>query len=115
MGEFDLAALRAARREARGDAPVLSFDDRRYELLPEIPWSVVESAAGAEGADAQRVGLSMVRAAFGSDEAYESFIRTEKPSVGEIEELVKWLSAEYGAATKNGDEPDPKSPPSGAP
>lgn len=114
MGEFDLAALRAARREQRGDAPVLTFDDRRYELLPEIPWSVVEAAAGVDGADAQQVGVAMLRAAFGSDEAYDAFIRREKPSVGEIEELVKWLSAEYGAdnAEANG---SGKLAPSGAP
>lgn len=113
MGEFDLGAVRAARREARGDAPVLKFDERRYELLPEIPWSIVESAA--DGGDEAQVGVAMLRAAFGSDAAYESFIAAEAPSVGEIEELVKWLSSEYGADAAGENGAGPKSPPSGAP
>lgn len=42
MERIDLDAARAARREARGESPVLVFMGSEYELAPEMPLELVE-------------------------------------------------------------------------
>jgi hypothetical protein len=111
MGELDLGAARAARREARGsEPPRITLDGRTYDLAPEIEWSVVEGAMVGGDEDAMRVGMALIRSAFG--EGYEEFVERERPTVADLEAIAEFLNGEYGmpggeGGERNGATPDP--------
>lgn len=43
---IDLDAARAARREAKGDGPVVKLDGKDYQMPPELPYEALEYMRG---------------------------------------------------------------------
>lgn len=119
---YDLGAARAARSEARGEAPVLEIDGREYRLIPEIPWSAIDEAVESTDEDGRtRLGVKLLRTVFGDQ--WQTFLDREDPSAADIEGLTSWLFEAYGlgvspdAAKSNGASADPladSSPASGS-
>jgi len=90
---IDLDAARAARREAKGDGPVIRFNEKDFNLPAEVSFGVVDAAAKlSESADPSAV-LVVVRAIMG--DAYESFM-AENPSVDDLEVLIGGALDAYG-------------------
>lgn len=105
--QVDLDAARQARREAEGEAPVVVFGGKSFELPVEMPFTFVEATAeynraskAEDGTAASGVLADMVRAVFGSQ--YSEFMSLN-PSVKDIEELMSGVAGMYG--TDQGESP----------
>lgn len=101
MERIDLDAARAARREARGESPVLVFKGEEYELAPEMPLELVELVVQLEqvGND-QDSGIKvfgilerMFKVVLG--EQYEKF-KSSGASVQDLGPLIAGMEQVYG-------------------
>lgn len=79
---------RAARREAKGEGPTVTFLGESFSLPVEMPWAVVDAA------DSEDYGPA-VRALFGEDFARAMALQ---PSVQDITELLEGLPALYAVS-----------------
>lgn len=104
--QYDLGAARAARAEARGEAPTLVIDGRTYNLAAEIPWSVVDEMIVNGGTETE-LGAKLLRLVFG--DRWGEFLEREKPSAKDVEDLCAWLFEKYGLGSAKGGA-DPSSP-----
>ena len=106
---IDLNAARAARREAKHEAPTVVFGDpeKTYNLPVEMPVEVFEHLAAAELAEKNKdvssgftAMLGIVNALLG-DKQYKSFM-DQRPSKEDLEVLFEGFMAEYGMAATEG-------------
>jgi hypothetical protein len=102
MSLVDLDAARAARREAKQEAPTVRFGGEDFLLPIELPFEVIEAlgplaeAQNAEdGSAAADAVLSVVKGLLG--DAYESF-RAHQPSTEDLGALIEGVLKEYGFA-----------------
>lgn len=95
---IDLDAARAARREAKGEAPTVTFGGATYTLPIEMPFEIVEElgrlrAADGDGSVAGQAVLAVVRLLVGDQ--YEAFM-AHHPSMDDLTELAQGAMREYG-------------------
>jgi hypothetical protein len=100
---LNINEARAARAEAKGEAPVVEIDDETFTMPIELPIDVAVaigrlSKASASEDNDEAVGalLDIVKALFG--DAYDSFM-AHRPSVQDIEFLMNGLVEQYGMST----------------
>jgi hypothetical protein len=104
--KIDLNALRAARREASGEGPIVEFGDPAVEFtMPtELPFVVVEAVgrlneAGDDDEAQNRVASGMLgdiaRALFG--ERYKEFLGL-RPSAQDVVALIGAVAEAYGTS-----------------
>lgn len=97
----DLDAVRAARREALGEAPVIRFGGQDFVLDIELPYDVPESlAAVARATEAGddfgiTAGVKDTLVALLGDEQYVAF-RALRPSMPDVQEFISAAVGEYG-------------------
>lgn len=91
---IDLDAARAARREANGEAPTITFDGKTFTLPVELPFEVAAQIAAMQK-DEDASGIrGAVEAFLGSDAASDFF--ESRPSVADVNALVEGLVKAYG-------------------
>lgn len=97
---IDLDALKAARQEAAGAGPVVTFRGREFSLPAELPFAVPESlvdvAVATEAGDSAGVmkgTRAAVDALLGDDVADFMALR---PSMQDIQTFMASVLAEYG-------------------
>lgn len=90
---IDLDAARAARREAKGQGPVVVFNKKKYKLPVEVPYSAMEKASLLETDPSAENVAAMIKALLG--EHYDA-IMAQNPSVEDINALVEGIMEEYG-------------------
>ena len=95
---IDLDKARAARREEKGEGPLVVFGGTTYELSPELPFGVLEAMRGLTLGDEHAPGAlsDIARALLG--EHFDAFLATN-PSVDDLNELIGGVMSEYGVAT----------------
>lgn len=87
---IDLDAARAARREQRGDGPVVVFGGEEFAFPVEIPMTVV---AMMTQDITPVVMLDVIREFLG--DRYDAFM-SHQPSPDDLSTLVKGIMEEYG-------------------
>lgn len=107
---IDLNKQRAARREGKGEAPVVVIGDGNFTLPVEMPFETVEAIARVQVA--QETGnttamhmaiLDTLRVLFGPQ--YDAFMATQ-PSVEDLSALMDGVLAEYGMSDPEPDASD---------
>jgi hypothetical protein len=100
MTTVDLDALRAARREAAGEAPTVTFKQKTFQLPAELPFAVPEAlmdiAVATDSGNSQAIaeGVSRaLKALFGGD--FVAFMDLG-PSMQDVQELFPAVLGEYG-------------------
>lgn len=91
---IDLDAARAARAEAAGVAPRVIFAGKEYAMPVELPWAIVEAAAGGD-ADAL---VSAIRLLLGDQWAA---FQEAGPSVADMQLLIGHVAGVYGLDSGN--------------
>jgi len=90
------AVREAARREAEDKGPIIKIMGEEYQLVPEMPYEVLEAFKGMN--DPMTAGAALagiVEAMLG--EHYPKFKAMDPPpSFDDVEVLVAGLMAEYG-------------------
>ena len=86
----DLDAARAARAEAKGEAPCIRFGGQDWTLPVEMPWEVAEVASEGTAAAA----MSAVRLLVG--EQWVEF-KKHQPSLADVMVLIEAIAEIYGA------------------
>lgn len=86
---IDLDAARAARAEANAEPPVVRFGGVDYTLPVELPWAMVEAAAGG---DANGL-VSAVKLLLGNQWAA---FDAHSPSVADMRTLIEHVATLYG-------------------
>jgi hypothetical protein len=66
---IDLDAARAARAEAKAEAPIVKFGGVEYTLPVELPWSIVEAASTQNTTDVVNAVKSLLGSQWSSFEA----------------------------------------------
>ncbi len=94
----DLDAARAARREAKGEAPKVVFGGETFDLPIEMPFEIVEElgrlqSAGEDGTLAGQAVLAVVHLLMGDQ--YKAFM-AHRPSMDDLTELANGAMKEYG-------------------
>jgi hypothetical protein len=85
---IDLDAARAARAEAKAEAPVIRFGGADYTLPHELPWSIVEAASTGES----RAIIDAIKALLG--EQWAAFEATGV-SVADMTVLIENIAGIY--------------------
>ena len=101
--EIDLDALAAARREAAGEAPVVRFRGREFEMPAELPFTIVEAVGKINSAEDEKTKNArtaemlgdVARSLFG--DRYQEFIDL-RPSTNDIGVLLEKVTDEYGTS-----------------
>lgn len=91
MARIDLDAARVARREARGESPVVVFGGEDFTFPVEMPMKIVAMMTQ----DITPVVMLEVVEEFLGAEQYARFMG-HQPSPDDISELVKGLMDSYG-------------------
>lgn len=90
---IDLDAARAARREGKGEGPVLKFEGKEYQLPPELPYEALEPIQGINNpATAAGAMVDLMKALLGP---YYDEIKSEL-SFDDLEAFVEGAMQEYG-------------------
>lgn len=90
---IDLDRARAARREAKGQGPVVHVNGADYQLAPELPYEVLEHLRGLnDPGTAPQALVDTLRSLTG--EHYEAI--TSGMSLDDVNELVGQLMRAYG-------------------
>jgi hypothetical protein len=104
---INLDAAKAARREAKKEAPTVTFGGQDFVLPIELPFAAVEAIASIQEAQAANDGagtskgiLAVVRVLLGDD--YSAFM-SHRPSMEDVEALFDGVMEEYG--TSLGEQP----------
>lgn len=99
---FDMDKARAARREAQGDQPDVTFGGTTFTFPIEMPIEVLEHAALAKNAEKKKdeeklltATLNILRVLLGKQ--YESFMANQ-PSMEDLDGLVTYIFKEYGSS-----------------
>lgn len=91
---IDLDKKRAARREAKGKGPEVTFGGAVYELAPEMPFEAIEALEGLQSEETAPAALvRLVRALLG--EQYEA-IKAAGLTTEDVNEFVGGIMEEYG-------------------
>lgn len=83
---IDLDAAKAARREARGEGPIVVFGTKEFTLDAEVPFEVTELLAAGQVSEAVKLLLG---------DSHEAFMES-KPSVEDLMVLFEQLTTAYG-------------------
>ena len=94
---IDLDKSRAARREARGEGPKVTFEEVTYELSPELPIDALEAFRGLQSQDPSAL-VDLAKALLGKH--YPQFTtNAEEPiTLEDLNELIGGIMGEYGVA-----------------
>jgi len=97
---IDLDAARAARREARGEAPTVTFGGETFALPVELPFEIAEvgqrlnaATTSTDVAEAMHDAMRMLLA-----DDYDRFMAL-RPSLQDLTALVEGIPGEYGIST----------------
>lgn len=85
---IDLDAARAARAEAKQEAPTLRFAGKDWTLPAELPWAFVEATSG------DITGIVRAMQGLLADQ-WDAFV-SEHPSISDITTLVEAIPSLYG-------------------
>lgn len=89
---IDLDKARAARREVKGEGPVILLEGVEYKLSPELPFETLEAMSGlADPNTAPSAMVTLTSALLGDH--YEEI--KSKLSMDDLNELVEGVMAEY--------------------
>lgn len=92
---IDLDAARAARREGKGEGPVLKFGGKEYQLPPELPYEALEPIRGMSDPDtAAGAMVDLMKALLGRH--YDE-VKSEL-SFDDLEAFVEGAMVEYGVS-----------------
>lgn len=92
---IDLDAARAARREGKGEGPILRFGGKEYHLPPELPFEALEPIRSISDPDmAAGAMVDLVKALLGPH--YEEIKSTL--SLDDLEAFVEGAMQEYGVS-----------------
>lgn len=86
---IDLDAARAARAEAKAEAPVIRFGGTEYTLPSELPWAIVEAASTGE----TKAIIDAIKTLLG--EQWSAFEATGV-SVADMTVLIENIAGVYG-------------------
>lgn len=90
----NLDEARKARREAKGEGPVVRLNEKDYQLAPEISFAVIEGLAKMEDGDATRGLVDVAHALFG--EHYSAIVADL--AVDDFNDLLAAVLEEYGVS-----------------
>lgn len=98
MANLDLDKARAARAEANGEAPTVTFGGVEFLLPVELPFSMVEDARKLSGVVNDPYAITeaisaISRSLFG--DRYEEFLDYH-PSMGDMQVLMDSIAGLYG-------------------
>lgn len=99
-GTVDLDAARAARAEANGERPTVTFGGKTYELPIEMPFAIVESVGELQKAQDDQDGIAVAgilaniaQSMFG--DRYQEFLAAG-PSMTDMQSLLENVAGLYG-------------------
>lgn len=87
---IDLDAARLARAEAQGEAPVIKFAGKEWQLPLELPWEIAEAAASGDATAALR-GIATLLG-----DRWEEF-KSHQPTLADIVVITQHVGELYGA------------------
>lgn len=93
---IDLDKGRAARREAKGEGPVVTFCGKDYRLPVEMPIGVLEAFHLMSNEDTAAGALSVIASAL-LGEHYEP-MKKDGLSVDDLNDLIGGIMGEYGVS-----------------
>lgn len=103
MAILDLDAMRAARREAQGEAPIIRFGGHDFELPVELPFAVAEALASIGEAQKSEDQAAVTASLIGAMQAIIGIadwpkFEAARPSMQDITELIQGIARLYGLA-----------------
>lgn len=101
MTTLDLDAIRAARREAQGEAPVIRFGGHDFVLPSELPFAVAEALANLGEAQKTEDQAAITASLIGAMKAIIGIadwpkFEAARPSMQDITELISGIARLYG-------------------
>lgn len=87
---IDLDAARLARAEAQGEAPVIRFAGKDWQLPVELPWEIAEAAASGDATAALK-GIATLLG-----DRWDEF-KSHQPTLADIVVIVQHVGELYGA------------------